>query len=138
MSFKVIAKYIKKIEFNIPSTKTFFLLSEEIKNYKIKIDIKSNQFRDKLLEIELTLKLESNKLNNNNILSKVVYSTIIELEDNIDKEKLEEIILVKVPTESYPGLRKIFINIFESSGFKDIKIESKIDFKKLYEQRKNQ
>ena len=66
MSFKVIAKYIKKIEFNIPSTKTFFLLSEEIKNYKIKIDIKSNQFKDKLLEIELTLKLESNKLNNNN------------------------------------------------------------------------
>ena len=138
MSFKVIAKYIKKIEFNIPSTKTFFLLSEEIKNYKIKIDIKSNQFKDKLLEIELTLKLESNKLNNNNILSKVVYSTIIELEDNIDKEKLEEIILIKVPTESYPELRKIFINIFESSGFKDIKIESKIDFKKLYEQRKNQ
>ena len=46
MSFKVIAKYIKKIEFNIPSTKTFFLLSEEIKNYKIKIDIKSNQFKD--------------------------------------------------------------------------------------------
>lgn len=138
MSFKVIAKYIKKIEFNIPSTKTFFLLSEEIKNYKIKIDIKSNQFKDKLLEIELTLKLESNKLNNSNILSRVVYSTIIELEDNIDKEKLEEIILIKVPTESYPELRKIFINIFESSGFKDIKIESKIDFKKLYEQRKNQ
>ena len=138
MSFKVIAKYIKKIEFNIPSTKTFFLLSEEIKNYKIKIDIKSNQFKDKLLEIELTLKLESNKLNNSNILCKVVYSTIIELEDNIDKEKLEEIILIKVPTESYPELRKIFINIFESSGFKDIKIESKIDFKKLYEQRKNQ
>ena len=138
MSFKVIAKYIKKIEFNISSAKTFFLLSEEIKNYKIKIDIKSNQFKDKLLEIELTLKLESNKLNSNNILSKVVYSTIIELEDNIDKEKLEEIILIKVPTESYPELRKIFINIFESSGFKDIKIESKIDFERLYDQRKNQ
>lgn len=138
MSFKVIAKYIKKIEFNISSAKTFFLLSEEIKNYKIKIDIKSNQFKDKLLEIELTLKLESNKLNNNNILSKVVFSTIIELEDNIDKEKLEEIILIKVPTESYPELRKIFINIFESSGFKDIKIESKIDFERLYDQRKNQ
>ena len=71
-------------------------------------------------------------------MSKVVFSTIIELEDNIDKEKLEEIILIKVPTESYPELRKIFINIFESSGFKDIKIESKIDFKRLYDQRKNQ
>ena len=31
------------------------------------------------------------------------------------EEKLQEIILIKGPTESYPGLRKLFINIFEAS-----------------------
>ena len=34
------AKYFKDLKFAIPSSKVFFLLSKNISNYKIKIDIK--------------------------------------------------------------------------------------------------
>ena len=44
MKYKIIAKYIKDLNFKIPNPKAFFLLSKNISNYKIKIDIKSNQF----------------------------------------------------------------------------------------------
>ena len=54
-----------------------------------------------------------------------------------DKKKLEEIILIKIPTDIYPDLRKIFIYVFENSGFKEINIDEKVDFKKLYLSRKN-
>ena len=47
MSYKIIGKYIKDIDFNIPNSKTFFLLSKNIANYKINIDIKSNQIKEK-------------------------------------------------------------------------------------------
>ena len=45
MSYKIIGKYIKELKFNIPNPKTFFLLSKDIANYKISIDIKSAQVK---------------------------------------------------------------------------------------------
>ena len=66
------------------------------------------------------------------------YSTLVEIDKNLtDKKKLEEIILVKIPNEIYPELRKVFIFIFENSGFREIKIDENIDFKKLYLSRRN-
>ena len=66
-------------------------------------------------------------------------ATIIEMESqNIEKKEIEKIVLVDVPSQIYGDIRKIFINLFESSGFKEIKINEKIDFKKLYDLRKNQ
>ena len=40
MNYKIIGKYIKKLDFQIPTTKSFSLLSKNISNYKINIDIK--------------------------------------------------------------------------------------------------
>ena len=55
MSYKIVGKYIKKLNFNIPNPKTFFLLSKDISNYKINIDIKSNQIKDDIVEVQITL-----------------------------------------------------------------------------------
>ena len=41
MTHKIIGKYIKELEFNIPNPKTFFLLTKNIANYKINIGINS-------------------------------------------------------------------------------------------------
>ena len=72
------------------------------------------------------------------IKTKIIYSAIVELSENIkDKEELEKIILINVPKEVYPEIRKTFIFFFEMSGFKDIKIEEKVDFQELYLRRKN-
>ena len=55
-----------------------------------------------------------------------------------DKDEIEKVILIKVPTDIYPELRKIFVFIFENSGFKDIKISEQVDFEKLYNLNKTQ
>ena len=139
MSYKIIGKYIKDLDFKIPNPKTFSLLSKNISNYKIKIDIKSNQIKDKIVEVETTLNLESIKSEAEKINTTIVYCAIIELaEKNIDKREMEKIILVNVPTKIYPELRKIFIFLFENSGFKDINISKIVDFQKLYNNKKNQ
>ena len=79
------------------------------------------------------------KKEDDNIITKILFSTIIEINEKInDKSEIEKIVLIKVPTEIYPELRKIFILVFESSGFKDIKINKSINFEKLYYLRKNQ
>ena len=61
MSYKIIGKYIKELNFNIPNPKTFFLLSKNIANYKINIDIKSSQAKTKYYRSFNKLKSLSNK-----------------------------------------------------------------------------
>tara|TARA_A100001234_G_scaffold172070_1_gene153427 strand:- start:1 stop:420 length:420 start_codon:yes stop_codon:yes gene_type:complete len=139
MSYKIIGKYIKDLDFSIPNAKTFFSLTKEIKNYKINIDIKSDQIKQSIIEVSTSLNLTPTKENLERINTKIVFTTIIELSNSqIEKQELEKIVLVDVPSEIYGELRKIFINLFENSGFKDIKINESVDFKKLHSMRKVQ
>ena len=133
MNYKIVGKYIKDLQFKIPSPKTFFLLEQTISNYKINIDIKSKQYKDKIIEIETTLTLSPNSNVFENIDTKIIFATIVEINGDLtNKQKLEEIILIKVPTEVYPEIRSLFVSLFEKSGFKKIKIEESINFKDLF------
>ena len=139
MSYKIIGKYIKDLNFNIPNPKTFFLLSKNISNYKINIDIKSSRIKQNIIEVLTSLNLTPTKDNFQKINTKIIYSTIVELEnEKIQKDEMEKIILINVPNEIYSELRKIFIFLFENSGFKDVKINETVDFEKLYKMRKVQ
>mgnify|MGYP001157309416 FL=1 len=138
MNYKIIAKYIKNLNFDISKPDKFFSLTKDISLYKFKIDIKSNRYKDNIIEVQTTLALEPKDKNLDKIDAVVTYSTLVELDKNFtDKKKLEEIILVEIPNEIYPELRKVFIFIFENSGFREIKIDQNVDFKKLYLSRQN-
>ena len=66
-------------------------------------------------------------------------ANIIELLDKeADKKVIEKIVLINVPSEIYSDLRKVFINLFENSGFNDVKINENVDFEKLYKMKKSQ
>ena len=139
MSYKIIGKYIKNLNFSIPNPKTFFLLSKNISNYKINIDIKSAQVKQNIIEVLTSLSLTPTKNDFEKIDTKIIYSTIVELEnEKIQKDEMEKIILINVPSEIYSELRQIFIFLFENSGFKDVKINETVDFEKLYKMRKVQ
>ena len=139
MNYKIIGKYIKELNFNIPNPKTFFLLSKNIANYKINIDIKSSQAKQNIIEVLTSLSLSPIRNDFEKINTKIVYSTIIELEGSqLSKEEIEKIILIKVPIKIYPELRKIFVFLFENSGFKDVKISETVDFENLYKMKKTQ
>ena len=135
MNYKIIGKYIKDLKFSIPNPKTFFLLSKNISNYKINVDIKSDQVKENVIEVLTTINLTPTINYNDQIETKIVYSAIIELNDKIEKQQLEKIVLIEVPTEIYSELRRIFVSLFENSGFKNIKINEKVDFRQLYDSR---
>ena len=73
------------------------------------------------------------------INTKIIFSTVVELESSqLSKNDMEKIILIEIPNKIYPELRKIFIFLFENSGFKDVKISEVVDFENLYKMRKVQ
>ena len=139
MSYKIIGKYIKELKFNIPNPKTFFLLSKDIANYKINIDIKSSQVKQNIIEVLTSLNLKPTKNDFEKIDTKIIFSTIVELSnEKMKKDEMEKIVLIDVPSKIYSELRQIFVFLFENSGFKDVKISETVDFEKLYKMRKIQ
>ena len=139
MTHKIIGKYIKELKFSIPNPKTFFLLAKDITNYKINIDIKSIQVKQSIIEVLTSLKLSPTKNDFEKIDTKIIFSTIVEFSsEKLKKEEMEKIILIDIPFKIYPELRRIFVFLFENSGFKNIKINETVDFEKLYKMRKVQ
>ena len=107
--------------------------------FYLKVDIKSKQLKEKTILIYTTLNLIPKVEVKDLIECEICLSSIVELDGNVkNKKELEEIILIKVPTDIYDELREIFVRFFQKSGYREIKLGSKVDFRKLYELRKVQ
>ena len=58
MNYKIVSKYIKDVSFEIAEAKSYFLLEKNIKNYTFVCDIKSKSIRDKIIQVDVSLRLE--------------------------------------------------------------------------------
>ena len=136
--FKILAKYIKDLSSETPDIETFLFVKDNISKYQLNIDITSKALKNKLIEVNTTLKFEDKEANERKSYFEIVYSSVVRVDDNIkEKNDLEKIILCDVPTIIYPDLEKSFLNLIHDSGHPNIKLEKKIDFQKLYKERSN-
>jgi len=137
-NFKILAKYIKDISSETPDIETFLFVKDNISKYQLNIDITSKPLKNKLIEVNITLKFEDKESNEKKSYFEIVYSSVVRINDNIkEKNELEKIILCDVPTIIYPDLEKSFLNLIHDSGHPNIKLEKKVDFQKLYKERSN-
>ena len=136
--YKILGKYIKDMSSETPDVETFLFVKENISKYQLNINITSKALKNKLVEINTTLKFEDKEPNKKKSHYEIIYATIVKINDEIkDKKDLERIILCDVPTKIYPDLENSFLNLVHNSGHPDIKLEKKIDFNKLYNERFN-
>ena len=136
MSYKIISKFIKDISFEIPSPQAFLMLEKEISKYNLNFDIKSNKFKDNIIEVNTVLRLVPSPELKNKILTEINLASLVSIEKNFeDKKELEKIILVEVPTEVYPTLYDTFVYLFRQAGIKNISIEKEINFLNMYNER---
>ncbi len=137
-NYKILGKYIKDMSSETPDIETFLFVRDYISKYQLNIDITSKALKNKLIEVNTTLKFEDKDENNKKSFFEIVFATIIRVEDDIkEKKDLEKIILCDVQKEIYPNLETSFLNLLHDSGYPGIKFEKKIDFEKLYKQRAN-
>jgi len=137
-SYKILGKYIKDMSSETPDIETFLFVRNCISKYQLNIDIVSKALKNKLIEINTTLKFEDKDENPKKSYFEIVFATIIKVEDDIKSKKdLEKIILCDVQKEIYPNLETSFLNLLHNSGYPGVKFEKKIDFEKLYNQRFN-
>ena len=136
--FEILGKYIKDLSSETPNVETYLFVRDYISSYQLGIDITSKALKDKVVEINTTLKFEDKKNNKKKSHFEIVYATIIRVNEDVkDKKELEKIVLCDVQTLIYPDLEKAILNLLHDSGYPDVKFEKKINFEKLYQQKFN-
>ena len=136
--FKILAKYIKDMSSETPDVETFLFVKDSISKYHLNIDITSKPLKNKMVEVNTILKFEDKEQNEKKSYFEIVYVSIVKIEDTVkDKKDMEKIILCDVQNIIYPDLEKSFLNLVHNSGFPNIKLEKKIHFNKLYNEKFN-
>ena len=136
--FEILGKYIKDLSSETPNVETYLFVRDYISSYQLGIDITSKALKDKVIEINTTLKFEDKKKNLKKSYFEIVYATIIKVNETInDKKELEKIVLCDVQILIYPDLEKAILDLLHNSGYPDVKFEKKINFEQLYQQRFN-
>tara|TARA_B100000963_G_scaffold360076_1_gene389631 strand:- start:3445 stop:3867 length:423 start_codon:yes stop_codon:yes gene_type:complete len=137
-NYKILGKYIKDMSSETADIETFLFVKDYISKYQLNIDITSKALKNKLVEINTTLKFEDKDENSKKSHFEIIFATIVRISDQIkEKKDLQKIILCDVQKEIYPDLEKSFLNLLHNSGYPEIKFEKKIDFEQLYNQRFN-
>ena len=137
MNYKIISKYIKDVSFEIPNAQSFVMLEKETANYSLNFDIKSNAYKENIIEVNTTLKMVPNQNVKHKILGEITGSALVSIDKDFkNKTEIEKIVLIKVPQEMYNTLYETFIFLFKQAGIKNLQISKEVDFQKLYETRK--
>ncbi len=136
--FKILGKYIKDLSGETKDLETYLFVKDNISKYQLGINIASNPLKNKMIEVNTTLKFEDKEENKKRAYFEMIFSTIVKVDNDVkDKKELEKIILSDVQTEIYPDIEKSLLNLLHNSGYPGIKFKKKVDFEKLYNQRFN-
>tara|TARA_A100001234_G_scaffold209415_1_gene208236 strand:- start:49 stop:471 length:423 start_codon:yes stop_codon:yes gene_type:complete len=137
-NYKILGKFIKDMSSETPDIETFLFVKDNISKYHLNIDISSKAIKDKLVEVNTTLRFEDKSDNEKKSLFEIIFATIVKIGEEIkEKKDLQKILLCDVQKEIYPNLETSFINLLHDSGYPGIKFEKKIDFEKLYNEKFN-
>lgn len=136
--FKIMSEFVKDMSSETPDIQTYLFVKENIPRYHLNIEITSKPLKDKIIEVNTTLKFSDKDGDEKKATFEIVYASIVKVEDDIkDKQSLQKILLCDVQNKIYPKLEKSFLNMLSNSGYPDIKFNKKIDFDKLYKEKFN-
>ena len=138
-NYKILAKFVRDMSSETPDVDTYLFVKDNISNYSLGIDIKSKALKEKILQVETTLRYsDKNQNNNKKSFFEMIFATVIRLDENIkDKKDLGRIVLCDLQNEIYPEIEKTFLNVLHGSGYPELNFQKKVDFDELYKKNQN-
>ena len=135
--FKILAEFVKDISSETKDVQTYLFVKDHISKYQLTISINSLPSKNKMVEVNTTLKFEDKENNPKKSYFELIYASLIKIDENIkEKGELEKIILCDVQKQIKPNIEKVFTDLINNSGFKGVSFKN-IDFEKLYNSRIN-
>ncbi|MDA9744347.1 protein-export chaperone SecB [Candidatus Pelagibacter sp.] len=136
--YRILGEFIKDISAETKDVESYIYTKENISKFKLFIDISTKPLKNKMAEVSISTKFKEADDNQKNSYFEMIYAVIVKIDENVNsKEVLEPIFLKEVPTEVYPKIEKIFLDLLKHSGYPNVKFENKVDFSELYKKRGN-
>ena len=134
-NFKILTEFVKDISSETPDVQTYIFVKDTISKYHLDINIASKPLKNKLIEVNTTLKFEDKELNQKKSHFEMTYASIVKIDEKVKNEKeLKKILLCDVQNKISSNMQKMFLNMLHDSGYSEVKFDKKIDFNKLYEE----
>ena len=86
--FNILAEYIKDMSSETPDIETFIFVKENISKYQLNIDITSKALKNKLIEVNVTLKFEDKEANEKKSYYEIVYALIVRIDETVKEKKI--------------------------------------------------
>ena len=135
---QIVLSFTKDLSVETPDAESLIYSRENFSKYSLNLDLNSKFLKNKMIEVETKLTYQDKTKNKKKTYFEMIYATIVKIdEENPNKENIKKFILCDLQIKIYPEIEKIFLEILKLSGFPDIQLHSKIDFNKLYKERKN-
>jgi len=136
--YKILSNYVKDMSSETPDVESYLFTKSNINKYELDIDISSKPLKNKLIEVNTSLKFQNKSKPDKKSYFEVVYASVVKIEDSVkEKKDLQKIILCDLQNEIYPNLEKILLNLLIDSGYPNVKFEKKVDFNKLFNDKFN-
>ena len=136
--YKILSGYTKDLSSETPNVESYLYTKDNISKYELDIDINSKPLKNKLIEVNTTLKFQDKTRTEKKSYFELIYSSIVKIgEDVMEKKQLQKIILCDVQSEIFPKLEKILINMITDSGYPGVRFDKKVDFTKLFNEKFN-
>ena len=137
-NFRILTEFIKDMSSETPDVQSYLFVKDNISKYHLNIDIASKALKNKLIEVNTTLKFEDKELNQKKSHFELTYTSIVKINDKVkNEEELKKILLCDVQNKISSNMQKIFLNILHDSGYPEVNFGKKIDFDKLYKEQTN-
>ena len=136
--YKILSNFVKDMSSETPDVESYLSTKNNINKYELDIDISSKPLKNKLIEVNTSLKFKNKTQADKKSYFEIVYASIVKIEESVkEKKDLQKIILCDIQNDIYPKLEKILLNLLSDSGYSNVKFDKKVDFNKLFNDKFN-
>ena len=136
--YKILSNFVKDMSSETPDVESYLSTKNNINQYELDINISSKPLKNKLIEVNTSLKFHNKKQVDKKSYFEIVYASIVKIEESVNEKKdLQKIILCDIQNDIYPKLENILLNLLSDSGYSSVKFDKKVDFNKLFNDKFN-
>ena len=81
--FKILTEFIKDISSETKDVQTYLFVKDYISKYQLSIDITSKPTKNRLIEVNTTLKFEDKQKNEKKSYFEIIYVAIVKIDESI-------------------------------------------------------
>ena len=136
---KILCQYIKDLSFELPNSPNVFLnQTNQAPDIGISVDLDAKKIaEEEIYEVTLKITADANDKEEEKVfIAEISYSGVFALE-GVEKESLEQILLIYCPNLLFPYVRKIVSNLTIDGNFPPLMLQP-IDFADLYAKKKGE